>query len=130
MVVPCRVRLWRRVSTRQARAQRAPPAPHPPAECEKCGSSARRPLEIALAFLDFHGAFLVVIDDAVFAFAAAELDHLFDDFGQGVGGGADGALVAANISQQLARRIAFKKAMKQAVQRTMKAGAKGVKIAV
>ena len=42
----------------------------------------------------------------------------------------DAHLVAANISQQLARRIAFKKAMKQAVQRTMKAGAKGVKIAV
>jgi small subunit ribosomal protein S3 len=42
----------------------------------------------------------------------------------------DAALVAANISQQLARRIAFKKAMKQSIQRTMKAGAKGVKIAV
>jgi small subunit ribosomal protein S3 len=42
----------------------------------------------------------------------------------------DAGLVAANISQQLARRIAFKKAMKQAIQRTMKAGAKGVKIAV
>jgi small subunit ribosomal protein S3 len=42
----------------------------------------------------------------------------------------DAYLVAANISQQLARRIAFKKAMKQSVQRTMKAGAKGVKIAV
>ena len=42
----------------------------------------------------------------------------------------DAALVATNISQQLARRIAFKKAMKQAIQRTMKAGAKGVKIAV
>ena len=38
--------------------------------------------------------------------------------------------VAVNISQQLARRIAFKKAMKQAIQRSMKAGAKGVKIAV
>jgi small subunit ribosomal protein S3 len=35
-----------------------------------------------------------------------------------------------NIAQQLSRRIAFKKAMKQAIQRTMKAGAKGVKIAV
>ena len=35
-----------------------------------------------------------------------------------------------NIAQQLSRRIAFRKAMKQAVQRTMKAGAKGVKIAV
>ena len=42
----------------------------------------------------------------------------------------DAYLVAMNIAQQLARRIAFKKAMKQAIQRTMKAGAKGVKIAV
>jgi small subunit ribosomal protein S3 len=42
----------------------------------------------------------------------------------------DAYLVAINIAQQLARRIAFKKAMKQAIQRTMKAGAKGVKIAV
>ena len=38
--------------------------------------------------------------------------------------------MAANIAQQLARRIAFRKAIKQSVQRTMKAGAKGVKIAV
>jgi small subunit ribosomal protein S3 len=42
----------------------------------------------------------------------------------------DAVLVASNIAQQLSRRIAFRKAMKQAVQRTMKAGAKGVKIAV
>jgi small subunit ribosomal protein S3 len=42
----------------------------------------------------------------------------------------DAYLVAMNISQQLSRRIAFKKAMKQAIQRSMKAGAKGVKIAV
>ena len=35
-----------------------------------------------------------------------------------------------NIAGQLSRRIAFKKAMKQAIQRSMKAGAKGVKIAV
>ena len=42
----------------------------------------------------------------------------------------DAYLVAMNIAQQLSRRIAFKKAMKQAIQRTMKAGAKGVKIAV
>jgi len=42
----------------------------------------------------------------------------------------DATLVAANIAGQLTRRIAFKKAMKQAIQRTMKAGAKGVKIAV
>ncbi len=42
----------------------------------------------------------------------------------------DAQLVAANIAQQLTRRIAFKKAMKQAIQRSMKAGAKGVRIAV
>ncbi len=42
----------------------------------------------------------------------------------------DAYLVAVNISQQLSRRIAFKKAMKQAIQRSMKAGAKGVKIMV
>jgi small subunit ribosomal protein S3 len=42
----------------------------------------------------------------------------------------DAYLVATNISQQLTRRIAFKKAMKQAIQRSMKAGAKGVKIMV
>ena len=42
----------------------------------------------------------------------------------------DAYLVATNISQQLSRRIAFKKAMKQSIQRSMKAGAKGVRIAV
>ncbi len=42
----------------------------------------------------------------------------------------DAVLVAANIAQQLTRRIAFRKALKQSIQRTMKAGAKGVRIAV
>jgi small subunit ribosomal protein S3 len=42
----------------------------------------------------------------------------------------DAYLVAMNIAQQLSRRIAFKKAMKQSIQRSMKAGAKGVKIMV
>jgi small subunit ribosomal protein S3 len=42
----------------------------------------------------------------------------------------DGVLVASNIAQQLSRRIAFRKAIKQSIQRTMKAGAKGVKIQV
>lgn len=42
----------------------------------------------------------------------------------------DAVLVATNIAQQLSRRIAFRKAIKQSVQRTMKAGAKGVRIAV
>ena len=39
-------------------------------------------------------------------------------------------LVAQNVAGQLERRIAFRKAVKQAVQRTIKAGAKGVKIQV
>ena len=42
----------------------------------------------------------------------------------------DAVLVATNIAQQLNRRIAFRKAMKQSVQRTMKAGAKGVRVQV
>ena len=42
----------------------------------------------------------------------------------------DAYLVALNIAQQLTRRVAYKKAMKQSVQRSMKAGAKGVKIAL
>src|SRR5881392_1407863 len=42
----------------------------------------------------------------------------------------DAYLVAMNIAQQLSRRIAFRKAMKQAIQRTMKAGAKGVRVQV
>jgi small subunit ribosomal protein S3 len=42
----------------------------------------------------------------------------------------NGVLVANNIAQQLQRRIAFRKAIKQSIQRTMKAGAKGVKVQV
>jgi small subunit ribosomal protein S3 len=42
----------------------------------------------------------------------------------------DGMLVAQNVAGQLERRIAFRKAMKQGIQRTIKAGAKGVKIQV
>jgi ribosomal protein S3, bacterial type len=38
--------------------------------------------------------------------------------------------VAQNVAGQLERRIAFRKAVKQTVQRTIKAGAKGVKIQV
>ena len=41
----------------------------------------------------------------------------------------DAQLVAENIAQQLERRIAFRRAMKQAVGRTMRLGAKGIKIA-
>ncbi len=40
----------------------------------------------------------------------------------------DAQLVAENIAFQLERRISFRRAMKQAMQRTMRAGAKGIKV--
>ena len=42
----------------------------------------------------------------------------------------DSVLVAENIASQLERRIVFRRAMKQAVGRTMRLGAKGIKIMV
>lgn len=42
----------------------------------------------------------------------------------------DAILVAESIAQQLERRIGFRRAMKQAIQRTMRAGAKGIKTVV
>lgn len=42
----------------------------------------------------------------------------------------DATLVAENIAAQLERRIAFRRAMKQAVGRTMRMGAKGIKVMV
>ena len=42
----------------------------------------------------------------------------------------DAQLVAENIAAQLERRISFRRAMKQAMQKTMKAGALGIKTAV
>lgn len=39
-------------------------------------------------------------------------------------------LVADGIAQQLERRVAFRRAMKQSIQRTMRAGAKGIKVQV
>ena len=42
----------------------------------------------------------------------------------------DAQLVAESIASQLERRIAFRRAMKQAIGRTMRLGAKGIKIAV
>src|SRR5438034_9173585 len=38
-------------------------------------------------------------------------------------------LVAENVAQQLERRVAYRRAMKQAVQRSLRAGAKGIRIA-
>jgi len=40
----------------------------------------------------------------------------------------DAKLVGNNIIDQLERRIAFRRAMRQAIQRTMKAGARGIKV--
>ena len=42
----------------------------------------------------------------------------------------DAQLVAENIAGQLERRISFRRAMKQSIQRTMRAGAKGIKTSV
>ncbi len=42
----------------------------------------------------------------------------------------DATLVAESIASQLERRIAFRRAMKQAVGRTMRMGAKGIKVMV
>ena len=42
----------------------------------------------------------------------------------------DAKLVGEDIAQQLESRIAFRRAMKQAIQRTMRAGAKGIKVQV
>ena len=41
----------------------------------------------------------------------------------------DSQLMAENIAAQLEKRISFRRAMKQTIQRSMKSGAKGVKIA-
>ena len=42
----------------------------------------------------------------------------------------DAKLVAENIARQLENRVSFRRAQKQAIQRTMRAGAKGVKTSV
>lgn len=42
----------------------------------------------------------------------------------------DSTLVAENVASQLERRIAFRRAMKQCIGRTMRLGAKGIKIQV
>lgn len=43
---------------------------------------------------------------------------------------ADSQLVAESIALQLEKRVAFRRAMKQAMQRTMRAGAQGIKVMV
>ncbi len=58
---------------------------------EECGGH----LEIALLFLNFHRAVLIVIDDAVLAFGAPHGDKFLDDFGNGVGVGTNSASARA-----------------------------------
>ncbi|MCD1261957.1 30S ribosomal protein S3 [Paenibacillus athensensis] len=41
----------------------------------------------------------------------------------------DAILVAESIAQQLERRVSFRRAMKQAIQRSIRSGAKGIKVA-
>jgi len=55
-----------------------------------CGMFFREEIiRSSLALLEFHGAFFVVVDSAVFAFGAAEGHHFLDDLGYGVGIGTD-----------------------------------------
>ncbi|MDO8563041.1 MAG: 30S ribosomal protein S3, partial [Candidatus Limnocylindria bacterium] len=42
----------------------------------------------------------------------------------------DATLIAENVAQQLERRVSFRKVLKQTVGRSMKSGAKGVRVAV
>src|SRR5699024_12829770 len=42
----------------------------------------------------------------------------------------DAKLVGESIAQQLENRVAFRRAQKQAIQRTMKSGAKGIKVKI
>ena len=42
----------------------------------------------------------------------------------------DANLIAENVAQQLERRVSFREVLKQTVQRSMKSGAKGVRVAV
>ncbi|MDP9264911.1 MAG: 30S ribosomal protein S3 [Chloroflexota bacterium] len=42
----------------------------------------------------------------------------------------DATLIAENVAQQLERRVSFRKVLKQTVSRSMKSGAKGVRVAV
>jgi small subunit ribosomal protein S3 len=44
--------------------------------------------------------------------------------------GLDAQLVAENIASQIERRVSFKRAVRQAVQRTMREGAKGIRVIV
>ena len=43
---------------------------------------------------------------------------------------ADAQLTAESIAQSLEKRVSYRRAMKQAIQRTMKAGAKGIKVVI
>ena len=53
-------------------------------EWRETGGRVDMIIEVALPLLDFHGAVLVVVDDAVGALRGAEGDELGDDVGHGV----------------------------------------------
>src|SRR5580658_3235360 len=63
---------------------------------KRCSRRARRTLgpvrsKVPFPFLDLHRAFLIVVDDAVFAFGTAHQLHLVDDLLDRVGLGTNGA---------------------------------------
>src|SRR5262245_62724183 len=74
----------------------------------------RQTSEIALSFLEFHGAFLVVIDHAVLALRPAEAGHFVNDLRYSVGVGKDGARTrhtpqGSHAAFDLLRALAWKK---------------------
>ena len=59
-----------------------------------------------------------------------DVDNDSDDVVEVKNTSLDATLVAEDIASQLERRISFRRAMKQCMQKTMKAGALGIKTAV
>ncbi len=74
-----------------------------------------------------HGAGIEDIKKAMTRFTDKQVDVNIAEIKQA---DMDAILVAENIAGQLERRIGFRRAMKQAVGRTMRLGAKGIKIMV
>lgn len=73
------------------------------------------------------GANIETLKTAVKKFTQSQVDINIQEVKQP---DVDAVLVAENIASQLERRIAFRRAMKQSVTRTMRAGAKGIKVQV
>lgn len=73
------------------------------------------------------GANIETLKNAVKKFTSSQIDINIQEVKQP---DMDAVLVAENIASQLERRIAFRRAMKQSVTRTMRIGAKGIKVQV